>query len=60
MKKAKKTTLHINRQTIKTLSSAALFGVHGGIQEVDSGSQGTYSGPCPPPKNGEGSGCVTG
>lgn len=51
--------LHVSSETIRTLNANQLIAVVGGW-EVASGSQGGYSGPCPPPKNGEGSGCVTG
>jgi hypothetical protein len=59
MKKSKHTTLAVRSQTLRILSEAKLVHVAGGWQDA-SGSQGGYSGPCPPPKNGEGSGCVTG
>ena len=51
--------LALRSDTIRILSTQQLSRVDAGF-EVASGSQGGYSGPCPPPKNGEGSGCVTG
>jgi hypothetical protein len=49
----------LRSDTIRILSPRQLSRLDAGF-EVASGSQGGYSGPCPPPKNGEGSGCVTG
>jgi len=50
--------LSIRSEKIRQLANTDLSNVRGG--EIASGSQGGYSGPCPPPKNGEGSGCVSG
>lgn len=53
----KKSILIVNRETIRQLEESQLVHVYGA--EIASGSQGTLSVTCPPPKNGEGSGCVT-
>jgi hypothetical protein len=50
--------LKLVSQVIRSLSSVALAAAHGGVAQ--SGSQVGGSATCPPPKNGEGSGCVTG
>lgn len=57
MKKNKRTSLHLEKTTIRVLSTAQLSPVYGG--EINSGSGGGST-TCPPPKNGEGSGCLTG
>jgi hypothetical protein len=56
MKNTRK-TLHFSRETIRLLSHTSLKNVAGAVH---SGSQpDTGSATCPPPKNGEGSGCLT-
>lgn len=49
------TKLRVSAETIRTLAPHHLIAVAGG---GPSGSQGG-SATCPPPKNGEGSGCLT-
>lgn len=56
---SKKTRLTLNRDTVRQLAHTDLSGVAGGW--IASGSQnGTGSVTCPPPKNGDGAGCVGG
>lgn len=50
--------LKLASQTIRTLSTIALDAVRGGMGQ--SGSQPDGSATCPPPRNGEGGGCLTG
>jgi len=51
--------LTVGRETIRALGPRELQFVPGAWID-NSGSQGTLSVTCPPPKNGEGSGCATG
>lgn len=53
----KKTQLR--RETIRHLTTIDLRAARGGYQGP-SGSQEPSGATCPPPKNGEGSGCLTG
>jgi hypothetical protein len=58
MKHIRLAKLRLHRDTIRELEHDHLSRAAGGL--VASGSQQGDSVTCPPPKNGEGSGCVTG
>ena len=56
MKNISRNRLHVNKETVAMLSNNQLKAVAGG---GPSGSQPGISYSCPPPRNGEGVGCVS-
>lgn len=52
--------LALSRETIRQLGRSDLSWAAGGFEVASGSQQETGSVTCPPPKNGEGSGCVTG